>query len=812
MNRHLHLLASLGALWLTCGAAAWAAGTRTEPLQTGLVAIASDGQRQAVFVMPTPNFTLGDNQSIHPQLTPAFKVTWSGSLNVLVGGRYTIRADAQVFLDGQEVQGRRVRLEAGERALRILYERQSGPARLQLQWESDDFALEPIPGSAYGHSAAPPETAVSARLVRGRQLVEELNCIGCHASRNTLFRGRRGPDLSDTGLRLKINWMYHWLGSSKHFCEVGVIPEMLPDAQKRAHVAAYLGGLKQPRPATKRMLSKKTGEASHGFQLMAGTGCMACHGEGGVSLKGLGSKWTVKQIARYLLDPLSINPNGRQPDMDLTKEEAQAIAEYLVKSTDTAYEQPAPSGNAALGRQIVVASGCLNCHTLLDHGAPLQNSFSAPAFEGLRAGQGCLAESPRGRAPHFGLTAEDRASLTAFLQSPDRSEAPTQDFKRLVNEYLCARCHALDAPPAVPAAVAPPPLTDAGNKLRASWLDQVLNQRKRARPWMSLRMPHYGEHNVGPMVNLFAAVAGATQGEGETIPEPTSEQVRAGARLLGTGEGGLRCITCHDFRGEGSGGDKRGPDLTELFARLRTDWLRRWLLDPVRSQADTAMPACLIQTPSAQREQAVTVLTQALWAGKNLPVPQGLREEARAHYLLVAGAPVVARTFMPDVSGRAFAVGLPGQLNYCFDAQICRVAYAWTGDFLDMKAVWTGRSGTAVLLGPRFYSALSPISLRMGEHSTEPRVRFRGYELVGGVPEFLYNVDDVAVRERITRADKGVGLVRTFDLGERERDAWLLAGTADSVTITCSAGPFEDGRLRIPAGKPVRIELQIMAK
>ncbi|MBM3890648.1 MAG: cytochrome c, partial [Verrucomicrobia bacterium] len=464
------------------------------------------------------------------------------------------------------------------------------------------------------------------------------------------------------------------------------------------------------------------------------------------------------------------------------------------------------------GRRIVAASSCLNCHTLLDHGIPLENTFTAPAFERLRPGHGCLAESPAGRAPHFGLSAEDRLSLAAFLQSPDRSEAPAQDFKRLVNEYLCARCHALEGPPTECAATAPPPLTDAGNKLRASWLEQVLNQRKRARPWMSLRMPHYGASNVGPLVNLFAAVAGAAPGEGETMPEPTAEQVRAGARLLGTGEGGLRCITCHDFRGEGSGGDKRGPELTGLFARLRTDWLRRWLRDPARLQTDTAMPACLIQTPAAQREAMVSALLQALWAGKNLPVPEGLREEARAHYLLVADAPVVARTFMPGVSGRAFAVGLPGQVNYCFDAQTCRLAYAWTGDFLDMKPVWTGRSGTALPLGPKFYSTFWPVSLRIGDPGAEPRVRFRGCELVGGAPEFLYDVDDLAVRESIARADKGFGLTRTFDLGERDRDAWLLAGAADGVTITCSAGPFENGRLRIPAGKPVQIELRIMAK
>jgi hypothetical protein len=104
MSCQSHFIALFVALWLLFSPAASAAA-RIEPLQPGLIATTTDGQRQMVFVMPTPNFTLGANQSIHPQLDPAFKVTWGGSLNVPVGGLYTIRADAQVILDGQEVQG-----------------------------------------------------------------------------------------------------------------------------------------------------------------------------------------------------------------------------------------------------------------------------------------------------------------------------------------------------------------------------------------------------------------------------------------------------------------------------------------------------------------------------------------------------------------------------------------------------------------------------------------------------------------------------------------------------------------------------------
>ena len=50
--------------------------------------------------------------------------------------------------------------------------------------------------------------------------------------------------------------------------------------------------------------------------------------------------------------------------------------------------------------------------------------------------------------------------------------------------------------------IAPPLLTGVGSKMRTSWPRQMLVQSGRARPWMGLRMPQFGEANVGQLVSL----------------------------------------------------------------------------------------------------------------------------------------------------------------------------------------------------------------------------------------------------------------------------------------------------------------------
>lgn len=549
--------------YLTFGLLAWLAFADRAFALSGLVATATDGQRTVKFALPTPNFTLLPGESVHPTLQPQFSVTWTGVLKLARGGRYTLFADAKVFLDGQEIQGRPTPLEAGERALKIEFTRPPGAlARVQLQWESEHFDREPVPHSAFSN--------------------------------------------------------------------------------------------------------------------------------------------------RELAWPVSVS------------------------------EQ-----------------------------------------------------------------------LTAKGPSP----APLQEFHRLARQLKCAECHELYGPAvrALEGADAPPALTDAGNKLRASWLTQVLVHNKRVRPWMKLAPEHGGEA-ARPLVNLFAQQAGAELGEGATVPPPSPVQIADGVKLLGKAEGGLGCINCHDFAGHRSAGDLRGPDMTEMHARIRTDWLLRWLREPSRVQPGTAMPAFFSDMPAVQAQAKMVSLAQVLAGGKALPLPEGLLDGPQDYRLMVRDEPVLLRTFIADSSTRSIAVGLPGGVNYVFDAELCRVRYAWSGEFLDVSPLWTGRGGgQAKVLGKKFLT-LATQPLRTGTGDSEPPVKFHGYRLVEKFPEFQYEVDGVPVRLRVRKGSAPESLALDFELGSTTGDVWFVLPEGGGVTATSDLGKLEQGRLRVPGGKSVRFTVTLTTK
>ena len=136
-----------GIMVLLCGASVSAA----DP--SGLLCSATDGRRSIVFAVPAPGFTLKPDESLHPQLGPAFRAEWSGFLRVPRAGRYTLRGEARIRIGDIELTNAPVHLNAGDLPLHIEFNRVPGPARLQLWWESEFFSIEPLPASALTHRA-----------------------------------------------------------------------------------------------------------------------------------------------------------------------------------------------------------------------------------------------------------------------------------------------------------------------------------------------------------------------------------------------------------------------------------------------------------------------------------------------------------------------------------------------------------------------------------------------------------------------------------------------------------------------------------
>ncbi|HYE99761.1 MAG TPA: c-type cytochrome [Planctomycetota bacterium] len=703
----------------------------------GLLLDAREGDRRVVQAVAVPAFSLGEDESLHPRLGPAFRATWTGFLKIVRAGRYTLSGDARITVGGRAAEGP-LDLAPGLHPLRVEVERKPGPARLLLEWSSDHFRREPVPPTAFARHDDPP--AAERRSEEGRRLAGELGCVNCHATASSGVVARRGPDLSRVGGRTNVRWLARWLEQPGAWREHAVMPVLL-DRAEASDAAAFLAGLKGgPAPTA---APSDPARLARGRELFAKTGCGQCHGEGGVGLEGLGSKYEPGALRRFLLDPTAVDPGGRMPSLLLNDDEAALLAEHLVQSRNAAFEAEPPAGDPARGRALVESRGCLACHAL--EGA--QNRRTAPPLEGLKPG-GCLAPEPAKGLPRYRLDEESRAALEAFIAGgADRSASPVHAFGQLVRAYRCAACHALNESVPKGLEAYPPALTDAGHKLRPSWIQAVLLEKKRIRPWMDVRMPHFGE-GVRRLAAAFPAAAGAPADA--PAGRPSADDVQRGIRLVGRGEGGLSCITCHDFKGHVSLGT-RGPDMVEMAARLREDWFRRWMREPIRIQPGTSMPAFFASVPEAEAERRIGLLWACLAAGRDVPLPEGI-EAAHAHLVVVRDRPVVLRTYMPDASPAAIAVGLPGGVGYCFDAGDCRLLYAWSGDFLDMTPAWTGRGGgAAVPLGKRFWTAPEGFPFRV-----EGPPRFRGYALVDGLPEFLYEAGGLEIRQRVVARPDGL--------------------------------------------------------
>lgn len=109
--------------------------------------------------------------------------------------------------------------------------------------------------------------------------------------------------------------------------------------------------------------------------------------------------------------------------------------------------------------------------------------------------------------------------------------------------------------------------------------------------------------------------------------------------------------------------------------------------------------------------------------------------------IAIKDSPYVYRSGVdiPGVGKKAFsiAVGLPGGMNYIFDAESCQLTAAWTGKFLDAKKDWDGRGGNgAKILGKVFYSNKDHKTLHFPVKGGGTPV-FRGYRMYNGNPVFI---------------------------------------------------------------------------
>lgn len=811
----------------------WVSLLGTAAAAPGLIATYSDGARKMVAVTATPHFTLGEKESIHPAIKPAFEASWTGKLKILEPGRFRFKPGAAtLLLDGKAVGSDQVSLTPGQHSLRVEYKRPAGVARLQISWESESFGLEPLPASLLSHDSESSSVAAWARVDKGRALAEDFNCRGCHTDAQPQAKNARGrgPILSNAGGRLSASWIAKWLENPASYRANAHMPTMPLTAVERADVTTFLAGVVTRGYSESGSISEKETQADpnvlmkKGEALRDSLGCKACHGAGAdlIDNKSVGSKMTVAALRAYLLAPDKTEPTGRMPSSLLTDDEAAALATFLGTKKNLAFEGAPPSGNAARGRALVSGSGCLGCHTLEIGGETLKNELLAPPFLALyaatKAGRGgCLAPKPPAKSPRFNFSENDRAALGSYLANGDVAPAPTVELERAFNFHRCRACHETDRPALLPWKDHAPSLADTGNKLRTPWVQDVVGGKTRMRHWMELRMPSFPQSVGARVAHGLAAQAGASAEDPPPPPKPDALTLRDGVSYLGRGEEGLACINCHDFAWYRSGAATPAPDLASMGRRMRPEWFGRWLRDPQRIQEGTQMPTYFADVEKGVVDRKVSGMWAALAMGREMPLPEGVTPDSGAVKLLVDKRPQIFRSFVTAGATRSVMVGLPGGVNYAFDLATCRLQFAWRGEFLDVRAVWMERGGqAAVPLGARFYVAPETLPLRIGTSNGAQAAKFVSYTLdKAGVPTFIYAVNGARVSERLTATAKNDGLLRSFEVkSPAGADIEFAPGAVTDVEITTGGGVWDGQRLRIKGakGKTVKFTVTFTAK
>ena len=184
--------------------------------------------------------------------------------------------------------------------------------------------------------------------LKGRVLLEELNCVACHNEESLRSSSRPSPRLAEVGSRVHPDYLRAFLANPHKVKPGTTMPDVLGDrpAGERKDIAEalthYLVSLNKGKAFGPE--APDTVAAGHGEKLFHSVGCVACHsprGPGGgellsdtsVPLGALEEKYSFQSLTAFLRRPHSVRPGGRMPDLRLPGQEVDRIAHYLLQKT-----------------------------------------------------------------------------------------------------------------------------------------------------------------------------------------------------------------------------------------------------------------------------------------------------------------------------------------------------------------------------------------------------------------------------------------------------------------------------------------------
>lgn len=192
---------------------------------------------------------------------------------------------------------------------------------------------------------------VSSQLdgeLKGQVLIEELNCVACHAGDASLAaRSKKAPRLSEVGSRVNPGYLGTFIGDPHGTKPGTTMPDVLTQfsaAERRQVATSITHFLLSLRKNDFSLQPPDAVAAQHGKRLFHARGCAACHsprdgkgtellGKTSVPLGALEKKYGFKSLVDFLRQPHASRPSGRMPDLRLSGQDLERIAHYLLQET-----------------------------------------------------------------------------------------------------------------------------------------------------------------------------------------------------------------------------------------------------------------------------------------------------------------------------------------------------------------------------------------------------------------------------------------------------------------------------------------------
>jgi mono/diheme cytochrome c family protein len=409
------------------------------------------------------------------------------------------------------------------------------------------------------------DLAETPKLDRGRALLVEFNCVGCHRLQDVDRPAMLGPDLTNIGAKVTREWIYKWLKEPQTLTdsngnvtvngyETEEEPRMpkfrLTETELRA-LSAYLSGLRSKPvesysfdPRIVAALAKKSDMVDEGEVRFRQMFCSTCHslavtrggetkligGDIGPELTKVGSKVNQDWLIAWLRNPQAYLANSKMPRYGWSDEDLYKVTKYITtKLTDPDLLSGVPQLGAAspaevqLGARLFSEKGCASCHVV--QGVGVQRDFG-PDLSSLGGKNVSQLEFGQSRIPR---------SLISYIQAKLTDPVSVNPAARMPQYHLGPAD--LDALTTALVSMTGPPATSAMQKL------------------------------VVPRTETSFRAAGAF---GEVYER-------------------YKCYVCHKFNGYG--GDL-APDLSYEGSRAQRQWLTSFLKDP-----QTLRPTLILRMP-----------------------------------------------------------------------------------------------------------------------------------------------------------------------------------------------------------------------